>query len=121
MTNATKSSSITLFLSPDTIFPLFHISKAPSNMTKYNEDPWWIFEMHKIEPDLQLITNVAKKKEEKQEKENAENACHKIPMTQSSPLSASLSNTTTKPNHPHHCHPIHLSHQRLSWDLVRKC
>jgi hypothetical protein len=66
-------------------------------MTKYNENPWWIFEMHKIEPDLQLITNIAKNKEAKQEKENAENACHKIPMTQPSPLSASLSNTITKP------------------------
>jgi hypothetical protein len=68
-------------------------------MTKYTERiPGGSLKMHKIEPDLQLIANVAsaKKKKVKQEKENAENPCHKILLTQPSPSCTSLSNTTTK-------------------------
>jgi hypothetical protein len=36
-----KSSSI---LSKHNFPSLFHISSVPPNMTRYNEDPWWIFE-----------------------------------------------------------------------------
>jgi hypothetical protein len=59
MNDPAKSSSINLLVLSQHNFPsLFHISSMPSNMTKYNEDPWCIFE-NAQSPDLLLIANIA--------------------------------------------------------------